>query len=130
MKKNLYSPALYFLPTIYLSVHLSHNVCGGGMCVYLCIQSLGHVRLFVTSWIVARQAPLSMQLLRQKSGTESMSLASAGGFFTTEPPVKLLSSCRFRQIKIHHYILYTKMRPPPNQSTFKYSTLVFIIPIV
>ena len=64
-------------------------------------QLLSHVRLFVTPWTVARQAPLSMGFPRQEywsglpfpppgdlsnSGMESESLmspASAGGFFIT-----------------------------------------------
>ena len=58
---------------------------------------------FVTPWIVACEAPLSMGLLRQEywselpypsprglpnSGIEPVSLALAGGFFITEPPEK------------------------------------------
>ena len=61
---------------------------------------------FVTPWIVALQAPLSMEFPRQEywsglpfapprglpdPGFELMSLASpalAGGFFTTKPPGK------------------------------------------
>ena len=31
-----------------------------------CAQSLSHVRLFVTPWTVARQAPLSMEFSRQE----------------------------------------------------------------
>ena len=68
--------------------------------------SLSHVRLFVTPLTIARQAPLSMGLSRQEywSGfpfpspgdfhdpgtkpTSPTSPASAGGFFTTEPPRK------------------------------------------
>ena len=64
------------------------------------------VRLFVTPWTVARQAPLSMELSRQERwnellfptpgnipnpGIEPEPLASpalAGRFFTTEPPAK------------------------------------------
>ena len=30
----------------------------------MCAQSLSHVQLFVTSWTVARQAPLSMEFSR------------------------------------------------------------------
>ena len=60
---------------------------------------------FVTPWMVARQAPLSMGFLRQEywsglpfpspwdlpnPGTEPTSPALAGGFFTTEPPGKRL----------------------------------------
>ena len=69
-------------------------------------QSLSHVWLFATPWIVAFQAPLSMKFSRQKywsglpfsppedlpdPGIEPTSLASpalAGRFFTTVPPGK------------------------------------------
>ena len=72
--------------------------------VHMCVQSLSHVRLFATPWIVARQAPLSMGFSRQEYwsglpfsspvhrshiGSELASPASpalAGGFFTTELP--------------------------------------------
>ena len=65
---------------------------------------LSRVRLFATPWTVARQAPLSKAFPRQEcwSGLPflsprslpdpakgSVSPALAGGFFTTEPPVKL-----------------------------------------
>ena len=67
---------------------------------------LSHVRLFVTPWTVAYQAPLSMGFSRQEywsglpcpppgglpdPGIKSRSLMSpalADGFFTTEPPGK------------------------------------------
>ena len=64
---------------------------------------LSHVRLFVTPWTVAHQAPLSMEFSRQEywsgfpflspgdlldSGIEPMSPTLAGGFFTTVPPGK------------------------------------------
>ena len=70
-------------------------------------QSLSHVRLFVTSWTVACQAPLSMGFSRQEywSGLtfptpgdlldprmEPTSLASpalAGSFCRTAPPGKI-----------------------------------------
>ena len=63
----------------------------------------GHIRLFVTPWTVAHQAPRSMGFPRQEywsewsfpsavdlpsPGIESTSPALAGGFFTTEPPGK------------------------------------------
>ena len=72
-------------------------------CFVVVIQSLSHVRLFATSWTVAHQVPLSMELLRQeywsrlpfpspghlpRSGIELPSLALAGRFLTTEPPGK------------------------------------------
>ena len=68
-----------------------------------CVCMLSHVQLFVTSWTVACQAPLSMGSSRQEywSGlllppagdlpnpgikpASRMSPALAGGFFTTEP---------------------------------------------
>ena len=68
---------------------------------------LGRIRLFVTSWTVACQAPLSMGFRRQDyssrllfplpkdlpdPGTEPTSPALAGGFFTTEPPGKPFSN--------------------------------------
>ena len=72
----------------------------------LCTCVLSLVRLFVTPWIVARQAPLSKGFSRQEywsglpfpppsdlpdPGIKPMSPASpalAGGFFTTETPGK------------------------------------------
>ena len=74
-----------------------------------CAQFLSHVRLFVTPWTVARQAPLTMGFPRQEywsrlpfsppgdlpdPGIEPMSPASptlADGLFTTEPSRK--SAC-------------------------------------
>jgi len=70
-------------------------------------QSLSRVRLLVTSWTVACQAPLSMRFSRQEywSGltfptpgdlldprmepTSLVSPALAGSFFTTAPPGKI-----------------------------------------
>ena len=69
------------------------------------VKSLSGVRLFVTPWTAAHQAPLSMGFSRQEywsvlpfpspgdlpdSGIEPTSPAPpalAGRFFTTEPPV-------------------------------------------
>ena len=74
--------------------------CRGCVCMCVCSQS---VRLFVTPWTVARQAPLSMGFSRQEywsgfpvpsagdlpnPGIETVSPALAGGFFITEPPGK------------------------------------------
>ena len=70
-----------------------------------CIILFCHVRLFVTSWTIARQAPPSMEFSRQEywsglpfpsprdlpdPGMELTSLALAGRFLTTEPPGKPL----------------------------------------
>ena len=35
-------------------------------CCMCCAESLSHVRLFVTPWTVARQAPLSMGILQAR----------------------------------------------------------------
>ena len=58
---------------------------------------LSCVWLFATPWTVVRQAPLSMKFSRQEcwSGLPFptptlVSLAFAGGFFTAEPPKKIL----------------------------------------
>ena len=83
------------------------------MCVYVCVcaHSCVHVliclRLFATPWIVAHQAPLSMEFSRQEywselpfptlgdlpdPGIKPGSLATpvlAGQFFITEPPGNL-----------------------------------------
>ena len=74
--------------------------------MHVCAQLLNCVRLFATPWIVACQAPLSMEFPRQEywsgmsfptqgdlpdSGIKPASLVSpvlAGRFFTTVPPGK------------------------------------------
>ena len=73
---------------------------------YVCAQSLSHAQLFVTTWTVAHQVPLSMEFPRQEywiglsfptpgdlpdPGTEPTPLvppALAVRFFTTAPPGK------------------------------------------
>ena len=77
---------------------------------------LSRVQLFATLWTVAHQAPLFMEFSRQESwsellfpppedlpdsGMEAMSLALAGGFFTTEPPGKPLWKCIDVKRKCH-----------------------------
>ena len=72
------------------------------MCVFVCV--LSHAQLFLITWTVARQAPLSMGFPRQENWSAlpfpttgdlpnaRMELASlvfsvlAGEFFTTVPP--------------------------------------------
>ena len=64
----------------------------------MCAQLLTHVQLLVTPWTVAHQSPLSMEFSRQEywsrlpfpppgdlpnPGIKPLSLALAGGFFTT-----------------------------------------------
>ena len=72
-------------------------------CFVVVIQLLCRVQLFVTSWTVARQAPLSVGFPRQgywsglpfpppgdlpKPGIKLVSPAMTGIFFTTDPPGK------------------------------------------
>ena len=64
------------------------------------LSHCSRVRLFVTLWGVARQAPLSMGFLRQENWSglpfrspgefsdPGIKPALAGGFFNTEPPGK------------------------------------------
>ena len=67
------------------------------------MKSLSHVRLFVTPWTVASQAPLSMGFSRQEywsglpfpspgdlpdRGIEARSLALQADALTSEPPEK------------------------------------------
>ena len=90
-----------FLPELRMSLL---GTLGLMMCV--CAQSLSGVRLFATLWIVAYQAPLSMEFSRKEywsrlpfpipedlpsPGIKHTSLvcpALAGRFFTTAPPGK------------------------------------------
>ena len=99
------------------------QACGLGICVFIhsfnaslrtCVCMLSrfsHVRLFATSWTVALQAPLSVGFSRQEHwsglpcpppgdlpdpGAEAMylmSLALAGGFFTTGGTWEALNAC-------------------------------------
>ena len=75
----------------------------GRVCVCVCVCALSHVRLFVTPWTVALQAPLSMEFSRQEycnglpfiplgdlpnpgfKPSFPVSPALEGRFFTTEP---------------------------------------------
>ena len=98
--------ALFFLKHLPVKVYISNHE------IYSikiqCVRMLSHVQLFATPWIVAHEAPLSIEFSRQEywrgspfpfpgdlpdPGTEpvSPSPALAGRFFTTEPlgnPVK------------------------------------------
>ena len=82
--------------------------CAPCVCAKYMLSSFSRVRLFVTPWTVAHQAPLSMGFSRQgywrglpcpppgdlpNPGTEPASLASpalAGGFLTTSAPLEAL----------------------------------------
>ena len=78
-------------------IQLWDTVPGQALTPLLFVWLLRHVWLFVTPWTVAHQAPLSFGLPRQEYwsglpfpspgdlpdlGTESVSPALAGGFFT------------------------------------------------
>ena len=69
----------------------------------LCAQSLSHIRLFVTPWTVAHQAPVSMGFSRQEywsgltfpspgdlpsTGMEPASSALISNLYSAEPPGK------------------------------------------
>ena len=73
------------------------------VCARVRVCSLSRVQLFATPWTVSRQAPLSVGFLRQEywsglpflspgdlpdPGIKLESPASAGEFFTSEPPGK------------------------------------------
>ena len=72
------------------------------------LSLLSHIRLFAAPWTEVHQAPLSMGFPRQgywrrlpfpspgdlsHPEMEPASPALAGGFFTTEPPVKPMYRC-------------------------------------
>ena len=73
------------------------------VCVCVCLRVLSCVQLFATPWTLDLQALPFMELSRQEywpfsppgdllhPGTEPMSLALAGGLFTTMPPGKSLT---------------------------------------
>ena len=103
------------IKTIHLHKLLSH-LSSHMLCV---LSRFSHVWLFVTLWIVAHQAPLSMGLSRQEywsglpfpppgdlpdPGIKPRSPKSptlAGGFFTTEPPGKPQSDSESLSIVSH-----------------------------
>ena len=85
---------------------LSHEKC-----LICMLTRSSHVHLFVTSWTVACQAPLSMGFFRQEywsgllfptpgdllnPGIKPMSPALAGRFSTTEPPGRELKYTEYR----------------------------------
>jgi len=84
-------------------MHVGYMFLHMFLCV--CAQSLSHIRLFLTPWTVARQAPLFMKFSRQEywsglpfptpgdlpyPGIKPQSLVSVGRFFTTVPPYSLI----------------------------------------
>ena len=73
------------------SVLFSCNWKGG--CIFLslgmCKHVLNHVRLFATSWAVARQPPLSMGFFRQEYGVDCHFVPQ--GLYTGSEPASLVS---------------------------------------
>ena len=67
-------PIKYFLLLQFIS--LLHS----SACVLCCSQLLSYIRLFVTSWAVALQAPLSMEILQARI-LESVAYPYAKGTF-------------------------------------------------
>ena len=88
---------------VYIYIYASILVTTAPKHHCVCAQSFGCVRLFSTPGTIAHQTPLSMRLSRQEywsgqplptprdlpdPGIETVSSASAGRFFTAEPPGK------------------------------------------
>ena len=88
--------------------------------VVVVVQSLSCVQLFLTSWTIAHQAPLSMGFPRQEywselafsspvslydSGIEPESSTFAGRFFTTEPPGKVFVSIYCNKFHSQHLFM-------------------------
>ena len=76
------------------------------MCTCM-LNCFSHIRLFITLWTLACQAPLPMEFSRQEywswlpcpspgdlpdSGMELSVSCTAGRFFTAEPPGELLAT--------------------------------------
>ena len=81
-----------------LSTWNYHNMLIGYACV--CAKSLNPVRLFVTPWTVACQAPLSVGFSRQDTGVGCYSILQ--GIFPTRDQTSIsFVSCIFRQVLYH-----------------------------
>ena len=80
--------------------------CLLAICIYVVVQSLSHVQLFVTPWTVAHQTPLFIEFSRQEhwsglpfppprdlpdSGTEPMSAVLQADSLPSEPPRRSLN---------------------------------------
>ena len=77
------------------------------VCVYVCVCVLSHVRLFVTPWTAAGQAPLSMELSRQEHWSR-LPFPSPGGLpdpwiETISPVSPALPSGFFTSVHIYMY---------------------------
>ena len=94
--------------------------------MFVVVKWLSCVRLFVTPWIAACQASLSMGFSRQEywsglpfsspgdlpePGIEPTSPALAGGFFTAEPPGKRWKTA-WPSINHHHAQLHLTLYNP------------------
>ena len=77
----MFSLFLLLLYYSYIAYLYFCRVCGC-VCVRACTQSLSHVPLFVTTWTVAHQSPLSTEFFRQEY--QNMFLFSTPGIFPTQ----------------------------------------------
>ena len=119
-------PMLSMPPTALLLYSLSQHEP-------LCM--LSHVRLFATSWAVTHQPPLSIAFPRQEywtglpfpspgdlphPGIKPRSLALAGEFFTTEPPLshKCPKPLTFRETDLGFVLLSPSLVCLANKPSF------------
>ena len=67
------------------------------VCVCVCVRVLSHVQLFAAPWIIAHQAPLSMEFSRQEHWS-GLPFPSPGDL--PDPGIKFVS-CIGRQTLYH-----------------------------
>ena len=104
-----------------------------------CVCMLSRARLFATPWIVACQAPLSMEFSRREywsglsfpspgdlpnPGTEPTSPALAGRFFTTEPPGKPWKAVCTVVKRVHCEVGLTGFKSPSTTGKFHLHTSI------
>ena len=114
----------------FLSFSISWTKKKGCVCVCLrvCVRVLSRVQFFVASWIVVRQAPLSMEFSRQECwsrllfptpgdlpnpGIKPMSPGSATlavRFFTTEPPEKPQKKVQDKKYLFYNFSFWDHFR--------------------
>ena len=76
----------------------------------VCAQSLSRVRLFATSWIAARQAPLNMGILQAKI-LEWAAMPSSRGSFQPRDRTPGLLHCRWILHRLSHQGSPTSAKP-------------------
>ena len=125
---------VYVQDTCAIQVHI--------ICVCECVQSLSHVRLFVTLWTVAYQALLYMGFPEQQyqsglpfpppgeflnPGIEPVAPAT-GGFFTTEPPGKLTYYMLWYKYSLCYILTYSHKHATYMQTLHSMCTCLIIHP--